>query len=166
MLSVAVISASGIPLMPTTSYRARKLLEKNRAKTECYRPIFTIRLLDREDGETQPIEYKCDTGYEHIGISIASGTKEYVNEQRDLLTNEPERHNDARKYRRARRNRKRYRKPRFSNRRGKICEDGFAPSIRNKRDIHIALCERYAKVIPIKSDLRDGPVRHAGAEGC
>ena len=25
MLSVAVISASGIPLMPTTSYRARKL---------------------------------------------------------------------------------------------------------------------------------------------
>ena len=149
MLSVAVISASGIPLMPTTSYRARKLLEKNRAKIESYRPIFTIRLLDRENGETQPIEYRCDTGYEHIGISIASETKEYVNEQRDLLPNEPERHHDARKYRRARRNRTRYRKPRFSNRRGPICEDGFAPSIRNKRDIHIALCERYAKVIPI-----------------
>ena len=99
MLSVAVISATGIPLMPTTSYRARKLLKKKRAEIESYRPIFTIRLLDRENGETQPIEYRCDTGYEHIGISIASGTKEYVNEQRDLLPGEPERHNDARKYR-------------------------------------------------------------------
>lgn len=149
MLSVAVLSATGIPLMPTTSYRARKLLKRHSAVIEKYRPIFTIRLTNRVSGETQPVEYKCDTGYANIGISIASESKEYVNEQRDMLTNEPERHNDRSKYRRTRRNRKRHRAARFDNRKGMICKDGFAPSIRNKRDLHVALCERYAKVIPI-----------------
>ena len=88
MGSVAVISASGKKLMPTSPYRARKLLKSNRAVIFKYRPIFTIKLVDREDGYTQPIEQKCDTGYEHIGISICSKKKEYVNEQRDLLKDE------------------------------------------------------------------------------
>lgn len=148
--TVAVISASGKKLMPTSSYRARKLLKKHRAVIYKYRPIFTIQLIDREDGDTQPIEYKCDTGYQYIGISICSEKKELINEQRDLLNNETERHNDCRKYRHARRNRKtRYRKPRFNNRRGLMCKDGFAPSIRNKREIHINLFKQYYEVLPI-----------------
>ena len=53
---VAVISSSGIPLMPTNEYRARRLLKSGRAEIRKYRP-FTIRLLDREDGATQKIEY-------------------------------------------------------------------------------------------------------------
>ena len=136
--------------MPTTERRARKLLKKGRAEIYAYRPVFAIRILDREDGYTQPIEYCCDTGYRHIGISIKSEKREYVNEQRDLLADETERHNDQRKYRKARRNRKtRYRKARFSNRKGLISKDGFAPSIRNKRDQHIKLYQSYCKVIPI-----------------
>ena len=147
---VAVISASGKKLMPTTERKARILLKKGRAEIYAYRPIFTIRLLDREDGYTQPVEYCCDTGYKHIGISIKSEKREYVNEQRDLLADETERHNDQRKYRSARRNRKtRYRKARFSNRKGIISKDGFAPSIRNKRDQHIMLYLGYCRVIPI-----------------
>ena len=147
---VAVISASGKRLMPTTERKARILLKKGLAEIYAYRPIFTIRLLDREDGYTQPVEYCCDTGYKHIGISIKSEKREYVNEQRDLLADETERHNDRRKYRTARRNRKtRYRKARFSNRKGLISKEGFAPSIRNKKDIHIALYQSYLRVIPI-----------------
>ncbi len=147
---VAVISNNGIRLMPTTNYRARKLLKSGRAVVKNYKPIFTIMLLDRADGETQPIEYCCDTGYQHIGISIKSEKHEYVNSQYDLLSDETEKHNDCRKYRRTRRNRKtRYRKPRWNNRKGLMIKDGFAPSIRNKRDQHVMLCERYAKVIPV-----------------
>ena len=147
---VAVISASGKRLMPTSERKARKLLKSGRAEIHAYRPVFTIRLLDREDGYTQPIEYCCDTGYQHIGISIKSEKREYVNEQRDLLSDETERHNDRRKYRTERRNRKtRYRKARFSNRKNLIAKDGFAPSIRNKRNVHIALYEGYCRVIPI-----------------
>lgn len=149
MDTVAVISASGKKLMPTNSYRARRLLKSKRAVIYKYRPVFTIKLADRTNGYTQPIEYKCDTGYQNIGISICSDTKEFVNEQRDLLKDEVKRHSDSRKYRRTRRNRLCYRKKRFDNRRGMISKDGFAPSIRNKRDVHVRLYEEYYKVFPI-----------------
>lgn len=149
MSTVAVISASGKKLMPTNSYRARKLLKSKRAVIHKYRPVFTIKLVDRTEGCTQPIEYKCDTGYQYIGISICSNTKEFVNEQRDLLKDEVKKHNDCRKYRRNRRNRLRYRKARWNNRKGLISKDGFAPSIRNKRDVHVRLYEEYCKVFPI-----------------
>ena len=86
MDTVAVISASGKKLMPTNSYRARRLLKSKRAVIYRYRPAFTIKLVDRTNGYTQPIEYKCDTGYQNIGISICSDTKEFVNEQRDLYS--------------------------------------------------------------------------------
>lgn len=148
-MAVAVLASCGIPLMPTSSYRARKLLKSGRAVIHSYRPVFTIRLLNREGGETQPVELKCDTGYAHIGISIASEKHEYINEQRDLLKDETEHHNDARKYRRERRNRLRYRKPRFDNRRGEISRGNFAPSLRNKRDVHVDLIRRYCAVIPV-----------------
>ncbi len=148
---VFVVSKTGIRLMPTTEYRARKLLKKGRATIFKHRP-FTIRLTERETGETQPIEYKCDTGYQNIGMSICSERHEYVHEERTLLKDETERHNDQRKYRSARRNRKtRHREPRFNNRKGEIAKDGFAPSIRNKRDIHIALFRTYNEVTPITS---------------
>lgn len=81
-MSVAVLSASGIRLMPTTAYRARRLLKAGKAEIFSYKPIFTIKLLYRNDGKTQPMEYKCDTGYQHIGVSIATEKKEVVNEQR------------------------------------------------------------------------------------
>lgn len=148
---VFVVSKTGIRLMPTTEYKARKLLKKGRAAIFKHHP-FTIRLTEREAGNTQPIEYKCDTGYQNIGISICSEKHEYVHEERTLLKDEAERHNDQRKYRSARRNRKtRYREPRFNNRKGKVTKDGFVPSIRNKRDIHIALFNMYNEVMPITS---------------
>ena len=110
---VFVLSSTGKKLMPTSSYRTRKLLKADKAVIFKYRP-FTIKLTKRSDGDIQPIEYCCDTGYQHIGISIKSQKSEYVNEQRDLLADETERHNDCKKYRRARRNRKtRYRKARW-----------------------------------------------------
>ena len=149
MMSVAVLSASGIRLMPTTAYRARRLLKAGKAEIFSYKPIFTIKLLYRNDGKTQPMEYKCDTGYQHIGVSIATEKKEVVNEQRDLLPDEKSRHADSRKLRRSRRNRLRYRKPRWHNRKGLICKDGFAPSIRNKRNVHTDLFSKYNEVLPI-----------------
>ena len=149
MADVPVVGNTGIPLMPVSPYRARILVDKGRATVYCRNP-YTIQMLDRKTGDTQPIELKMDTGYQHIGLSICTEKKELVSAQFDLLTDETERHNDCRKYRRSRRNRKtRYRKPRFNNRKGLIAKDGFAPSIRNKRDRHIDILERYARVMPI-----------------
>lgn len=148
---VFVLSNTNKKLMPTNEYRARKLLKSGKATIYKYRP-FTIKLTEREDGYTQLVEYCCDTGYQHIGISIKSHRHEYVNEERILLKNETERHNDCRKYRRTRRNRLRYRKTRWNNRRNnQICKDGFAPSIRNKRDVHVNLFKMYYEICPITS---------------
>ena len=146
---VAVIGNTGIRLMPTTNIRARRLLKSGRAVIHQYRP-FTIRLLDCENGDTQSIEFKMDTGYQHIGVSVCTEKREIVSEQRDLLSDETEKHNDHRKYRGSRRNRKtRYRKPRWNNRKNLITKDGFAPSIRNKRDRHIDILMMYYHVMPI-----------------
>lgn len=150
-MAVAVVDKNGIPLMPTKNYKARKLLKSGRAVIAKYRPVFTIRLLDREGGEVQPVEYTCDTGYQHIGISVCSEKYEYLNRQCDTLKDETERHKLCREYRRTRRNRKRYRQKRFDNRRRMICKDGFTPSIRHRRDLHAEQFQRIAEVIPVTS---------------
>ena len=133
--------------MPTTEYKARKLMEKGRAKIYQYDP-FTIIILDREDGYTQFIELKCDTGDKHIGMSICSEKHEYVSVEVNPLKDEKEKHNDQKKYRRTRRNRKRYRAPRFNNRKRK--ENWLAPSLDHKVDIHKNWIEKYLEVMPIE----------------
>lgn len=146
---VAVLSKTGIRLMPTTNAKARILLKKKRAVIYQYDPIFTIQLLDREDGGTQDIEYACDTGYIHVGISVKSQKHEYASEQRDLLLNEAEKHDDRRKYRRQRRSRLRYRKPRFDNRKKSKKPGWLAPSIKNKMEQQVSICNQYCKILPI-----------------
>lgn len=97
MAYVAVLSASGKSLMPTTAYKARKLLKSGRAKIYSYRPLFTIQMQDREEGTTQPIEMKVDTGAQYIGVSVCSEKHEYWNRRYDMLPNEKEMHDEARK---------------------------------------------------------------------
>lgn len=147
----AVLSSIGVRLMPTTCFKARKLIKSGKAVIHSYDP-FTIRLTQREDGGTQPIEYCCDTGYQHIGISIKSAKHEYVGVQVDALKDEKKHHQDAMTYRRTRRNRKtRYRAARFNNRKATKSEGWLAPSIRHKKDIHLAQVQKYVKVFPITS---------------
>ena len=68
-MSVAVISKTGERLMPTSEYRARKLLKSGKAIKHSYYP-FTIQLTERKTGDIQPVELCMDTGYIHIGISV------------------------------------------------------------------------------------------------
>ena len=147
----AVLSSIGVRLMPTTCFKARKLIESGKAVIHSYDP-FTIRLTQRENGSTQPIEYCCDTGYQHIGISIKSAKHEYVGVQVDALKDEKKHHQNAATYRRTRRNGKtRYRAVRFDNRKTAKPKGWLAPSIRHKKDIHLAQVQKYAKVFPITS---------------
>ncbi len=152
---VAVLSSTKQKLMPTTSYRARRLLKKGKAVIYKYRP-FTIILTDRKQGDVQQIEYKCDTGYKHIGVSICSQKQELVSNEFELLDGEPERHRDCASYRRTRKNRLRYRKARFNNRKHNYkinTIDGvwLAPSIKNKLQRHIDIFNMYYEAMPITS---------------
>ena len=137
-MTVFVISKGGKPLMPTSRFgKVRHMLKDGRAVVYCRNP-FTIQLTYDTADYTQPIEICQDAGYQHIGVSVKSESTEYVSAQYDLLKGEKENHDDCRKYRRSRRNRKRYRAPRHENRRVSKKEGWIAPSLKNKADRHKA----------------------------
>ena len=150
-MTIFIIAEDGTRLMPTTNVRkVRKLLRAGRAVICKYKP-FVIQLTYNSKQCTQPIEFKEDAGYQNIGVSACSAKHEYISETRILLKDEVERHNDCLKYRRKRRNRLRYRKPRFNNRTHSKKSGWLAPSIKNKMDQHLKIFEIYNSVMPITS---------------
>ena len=149
-----VLAADGSPLMPTYNIRkVRHMLRDGRAVIAGHKPGFTIRLAyglpEQEIPRVQPVELCEDTGQKHIGVSVKSEKHEYAHLQVDPLKDEKQRHDDRRRYRRARRNRKRYRKPRFDNR--KKPEGWIAPSLRHIADIHGSIVRQFTRVLPITS---------------
>ena len=146
--TICVISKDGEQLMPTVRPgRVRHLLKDGKAKIVRHNP-FTIQLLYDAGTETQPIEICEDVGYNHIGISVKSESREYFSVQYDTLTDEKQRHDDCRKYRRTRRNHLRYRKPRFDNRRRS--PGWIAPSLEHKKQLNLDIINRYCSVIPVR----------------
>ena len=121
-------------------------MKDGKAKIVKHHP-FTIQLLYDSKTNTQPIEICEDVGYNYIGISVKSESHEYVSAQYDTLQDEKEHHDDCRKYRRTRRNRLRYRKPRFDNR--KRGEGWLAPSLRHKKELNVNVVKMYCAVMPI-----------------
>jgi hypothetical protein len=142
-----VLSKNGERLMPTIRLgKVRHLLKDGKAEIVKHHP-FTIQLLYESDTNTQPIEICEDVGYNYIGISVKSESHEYVSAQYDTLQDEKEHHDDCRKYLRTRRNRLRYRKPRFDNR--KRGEGWLAPSLEHKKELNINVIKMYCEVMPI-----------------
>ena len=144
---VCVLNNSGERLMPTIRLgKVRHLLKDGKAKIVKHHP-FTIQLLYDSKTNTQPIEICEDVGYNYIGISVKSESHEYVSAQYDTLQDEKACHDSCRKYRRTRRNRLRYRKPRFDNR--KRSEGWLAPSLRHKKELNVNVVKMYCAVMPI-----------------
>ena len=147
MFDTCVIAKSGTKLMPTSRVRARKLLRAGKAVIVNYMPFAIQLTYDLSEPVVQEIEVCVDTGSEHIGISVKSEKHEYVHLQADNLSNEKERHEAQASYRRTRRNRKRYRKARFDNRR--IPEGWLAPTVRHKKDNHLQPLKKIVKFFPV-----------------
>ena len=150
MQDVFVIALDGTKLMPTNRAKARIFLKKGKAIIYKHTP-FTIKLTYESEKNVQPIEFCEDTGAQHIGVSIKSEKHEYVHAQYDHLKNETKKHNDQRMYRRTRRNRKRYRKPRFENR--KKPKEWLAPTVEHKKDNHIRIFNMFYEVCPITTAI-------------
>lgn len=144
-----VVAKDGTPLMPCQNPRkVRKLLKEKRARIFRHDP-FTIQLLYESEMGTQPVEICEDTGYLKVGFSAKSEKHEYVREELTLLPDEKKRHMAQVIYRRIRRNRLRYREPRFDNR--KKPEDWLPPSLDHKTGAHVSRATMYSKILPITS---------------
>jgi N6-L-threonylcarbamoyladenine synthase len=147
--TVYVLNKRGLPLMPTCQAKARRLLNTGKAKVVKRYP-FTIQLISVSGENKQRLEIGVDVGYRHLGLSVISNKQELFAAEVILRTNIVELLSERRMYRRGRRNKLWYRKPRFNNRGKK----GFLPpSIKHKIDSHIRMIDKVAKILPI--DLVD-----------
>ncbi len=144
---VYVISKSGKPLMPTNRHgKVRILLKEKKAKVIQSKP-FTIQLLYDSKEYTQPVSLGIDSGYTYIGYSAITEGTELISGEVELLSGQSERLKEKAMYRKQRRQRLRYRKPRFDNR--AIPKGWLAPSIQHKLDSHIRFIEKLKKILPI-----------------
>ena len=145
-MRVYVLNMRGQPLMPTSPKKARILLKQKKAKVVTVRP-FTIQLLIATGETKQDVVLGIDSGYLNIGFSAVTEKKELIGGEVKLLKNMSQRIQDRVMYRTIRRQRLRYRKPRFNNR--KKDKGWLAPSIQHKLDSHIRFVEKLKKLLPI-----------------
>ncbi len=114
---VHVINKHGQPLMPCSPRKARLLLKDGKAKLYKGKTgYFTIQLVHGSSGYKQPVTVGIDTGAKRTPIAAVSNGKVLYAKEIILRTDVKKQLGDRRRYRRNRRNRLRYRKPRFDNR--------------------------------------------------
>ena len=68
-MAVFVLGKHKEPLMPCSEKRGRLLLDRGSARIHRMYP-FTIRLVNRDGGETQPLALKLDPGSKQTGIAL------------------------------------------------------------------------------------------------
>jgi hypothetical protein len=147
MRKMFVQNRHGKPLMPTTPRKARILLETGRARIVKHDPFFTIQLVYGSSGYCQPVRLGVDAGYGKVGYSAVTDKEELLCGELTLLDKMSERIADRKMYRNTRRNRLRYRPPRFNNRRR--AEGWLPPSTSHKLDSHFKLIAAIKSVLPV-----------------
>lgn len=145
-MKVFVLNNDGKPLMPTKPVIARLLLKQDKAKVVNRFP-FTIKLTYQSSNYVQDVFLGIDSGYSNIGFSAITNKEELISGEVKLDTNMSNRLTDRAMYRRNKRNRLRYRKPRFLNRTRK--EGWLPPSIQRRFDTHISLVNKIKRLLPI-----------------
>lgn len=136
--------------MPTHPAKARKLLKQGNARVIQLKP-FTIKLNYKTSEYTQDTTLGIDSGYLNIGFSVVSEQKEYITGEVKLAQGIRENLMKRSTYRRSRRGRLRYRKPRYDNR--KVKKGWLAPSIQHKLDSHIRFIKKLKEILPIKNTI-------------
>lgn len=145
MLYVPVVSQVGKPLMPCHPARARELVRKGKAVRRFLRGVFYIQLVERADGDLQPIACGIDPGSKKEGYTIKSKAHTYLNIQADAVTWVKDAMQTRRQMRRARRFRKTpSRQSRFNRSRG-----GIPPSTKARWQWKLRIAKWLAKLYPI-----------------
>ena len=145
-MKVFVVNKHSRALMPTTPRKARLLLKSGLARIFKRTP-FTIQLIYGSSGYVQYVKAGIDAGYQNIGFSAVTEKKELFGGEVKMMKEMSERLKERSMYRTQRRNRLRYRKPRFDNR--KRDQGWLAPSIQHKLDTHFKVIEMLQTVLPI-----------------
>jgi 5-methylcytosine-specific restriction endonuclease McrA len=147
-MEVFVINQHGEALMPCTPRKARLLLKSGKAKVVRRNP-FTIQLKYGSTGYKQNLTLGVDTGHSEVGLSVVSETKEVFSAVAKMRNDISEKMDTRRMYRRQKRNRLRYRKPRFNNCSASTIKGGLAPSVQWIVDAHTRMINQFKSLLPI-----------------
>lgn len=147
-MKVFVLNKQGETLMPCSSRKARLLLEGDKANVVKRNP-FTIQLVHGSTGYKQDLTLGVDTGHNEVGLSVVSDTKEVFSAVAKMRNDISSKMETRRMYRRQKRNKLRYRKPRFLNRSASTKKERLAPSVQWKVDAHIRLINQIKTLLPI-----------------
>lgn len=148
---VFVLNKNKKPLSPCSNATARKLLKLGKAVIHKKYP-FTIRLkelkkINDEKTEKQEYRIKIDYGSRYTGLSILSNNKVLFLAELHHKTNIKDKLDSRREHRRFRRNKLRYRKARFLNRKRK--EGWVPPSLQSRVDNIKSFLNKLIKIIPL-----------------
>jgi hypothetical protein len=143
---VYVLSKEGKPLMPCAHAKSKRMVKTGKATVVKKFP-FTIQLNFECENQIQEVALGIDSGYENIGFSAVSEKKELISGTVKLDRKTSERLIERRMYRRGRRNRLWYRKPRFLNR--AKSKGWLPPSVQRRYDTHLNIINRLKKILPI-----------------
>ena len=144
---VYILDIDNNPLMPTERHgHVRRLLRDGKACVVKRTP-FTIKLSYRTTTYVQEVSLGIDAGTRHIGVSATTNSKELFSSEVVLRNDIVDLLSTRREQRRTRRNRLRYRKARFDNRKKK---DGWlAPSVQNRVNAHLMVIRNVHRILPI-----------------
>lgn len=146
---VYILNKEGKPLMPTNRHgKVKHLLRNGKAKVVKRTP-FTIQLLYDTTEYIQPITLGVDAGSKVVGLSATTKEDELFASEVTLRNDIVELLSTRRQNRRTRRNRLRYRKPRFDNR--AKSKGWLAPSVQHKVDNHLKVIANIYKLLPINN---------------
>ena len=145
---VYVLNMRGQPLMPCSPRKAKVLLRQDKVKVVKRSP-FTIQLLIATGENKQPITLGVDPGYSNIGLSAITERKDLFSAEVVLRKGIVKLNSNRRMYRRLKRNKLWYRKPRFLNRVKNKKEGWLAPSIKHKLESHIRIVNFVKSLLPI-----------------
>ena len=145
-LRIPVLNMRGKPLMPTKPAKARHLLKQGKAKVVKRKP-FIIQLTTATGEAKQDITLGIDAGYSTVGISAVTDKGELISGELQLRKDVSKKLEERRMYRRQKRNKLWYRKPRFNNR--AIPKGWLPPSIKHKLQSHIRIIENMKRWLPI-----------------
>lgn len=135
--------------MPTHRHgKVRRLLKEGKAVVIKQMP-FTVQLLYETTSYVEALVLGVDSGSKVIGLSVSSETKEFYASEVKLRTDIVDLLSTKRQNRRTRRNRLRYRKPRFNNRTRSKHKGWLAPSVEHKIQTHLKVVEAIRKILPI-----------------
>lgn len=131
---VYVVDANGTPVMPTSRLGMVRRWLKSGQAVWYGNSRTTIQFVRPIDTQTQPLTLGVNTGF-HLGMAVVGNDREYYASE-SIRKSEKDRITARREYRRTRRNRLRYRKPRFDNRRRKA--GWLAPSVQHGSSLRFA----------------------------